>query len=282
MEILEKVKQDEIIRPFETVRQCKDGSLIDVSITVSAVKDAMGRVIGVSAIAHDLRDRKQVEMELRKLSARLLKMQDETRRDMARELHDSVIQGLAAAVINLSMMKDSTHLLPQARKTLEETLKITEEAVREIRTFSYLLHPPLLDVTGLQSALRWYVEGYSKRSGIQVELDLPEGRGRMAKEVELTLFRIVQEALTNIHRHSGGGRATICMRRTTKELSLAISDDGRGMDAETLKKVKREGAVLGVGIAGMKQRLQQLGGRLDISSSNKGTSVTATLPISRL
>jgi PAS domain S-box-containing protein len=278
VEILEKLKRNESIKSFETVRRCKDGSLVDVSVTVSAVKDAAGHVTGVAAIAHDLGDRKRVEKELRRLSARLLKMQDEERRNMARELHDSVIQGLAAAVINLSMMKDTTQLLPEARKTLEETLKITEDAVREIRTFSYLLHPPLLDVMGLQSALRWYVEGYSKRSGVRVELDLPEGRGRMAKEIELTLFRIVQEALTNIHRHSGGSHATICLRQTGKELTLIVSDDGHGMDAQTLEKVRREGAVLGVGIAGMKQRLQQLGGRLDISSSGSGTAVTVTVP----
>ncbi len=280
-EVLEKLRRDEIIRPFETLRRRKDGRLIDVSITVSAVKDATGHLIGVSAISHDLSDRKQVEMELRKLSGRLLKVQDEARRDMARELHDSVIQGLAAAVINLSMMKDSAQLLPEARKTVEETLKITEEAVREIRTFSYLLHPPLLDVTGLQSALRWYVEGYSKRSGVRVTLDLPDGWGRMPKEIELTLFRIVQEALTNIQRHSGGREASISMRRTPEELILTVSDYGRGMDAETLKKVRREGAVLGVGIAGMKQRLRQFGGRLEVSSSDKGTTVVASLPVAR-
>ena len=279
VENMEKLKQGEVIKPFETMRRCKDGSLVDVSVTVSAVKDKTGRVTGVSTIAHDIRDRKQVETELRKLSARLLNMQDEERRNMARELHDSVIQGLAAAVINLSLMKDSLQLSPEAQKTLDETLKITEEAVREIRTFSYLLHPPLLDVMGLQSALRWYVEGYSKRSGVQVDLNLPEGRERLAKDVELTLFRIVQEALTNIHRHSGGIHATICMRRTEHDVTLVISDDGRGMDAETLEKVRREGAVLGVGIAGMKQRLQQLGGHLDVSSNSSGTAVTASVPI---
>ena len=278
--VLDKVKRGEILKPFETVRRCKDGSLIDVSITVSAVKDAMGRVTGISAIAHDLSDRKRVEKELRKLSGRLLKMQDEERRNMARDLHDSVIQGLAAAVINLSMLMDTAQLLPQARVTLEETLKITEDAVREIRTFSYLLHPPLLDVMGIQSALRWYVEGYRKRSGISVELDLAdEGQDRIALEMELALFRIVQEALTNVHRHSGGRRATISMKREAGDLTLTVSDDGHGMDAETLAKVRREGAALGVGIAGMKERIRQLGGRLDISSGSQGTAVTVSLPI---
>jgi PAS domain S-box-containing protein len=277
--VLERLRRGETVKSYETVRQCKDGSLIDISMTLSPVKDAAGRVISVSAIAHDLSDRKQIEMELRKLSARLLKVQDEERRNMARELHDSVIQMLAAAVINLSMLMDAVGLLPEARKTLEDTLKITEDAVREIRTFTYLLHPPLLDAMGLNSALRWYVEGYSKRSGVHVELDLPENSERLPNEVELTLFRIVQEALTNIHRHSGGRSATISMRKRERNLVLIITDDGHGMDSRTLEKVKREGAVLGVGIAGMKQRLQQLGGRLEISSGRQGTSVTATLPI---
>jgi PAS domain S-box-containing protein len=278
LEVLERLKRDEVVRPFETVRRRKDGSLVDVSLTVSAVKDPKGRITGVAAIIHDIRDRKQVEAELKQLSARLLNVQDEERRNMARELHDSVIQGLAAAVINMSLMKDALQLDPEAARTLDETLKITEESVREIRTFSYLLHPPLLDVNGLQSALRWYVEGYSKRSGVQVELDLPDGRERLGNETELALFRIVQESLTNIHRHSGGSRATIRMRRTEKEVTLVISDDGNGMDAQTLEKLRREGAVLGVGIAGMKQRLRQLGGRLEIDSGGGGTAVTASVP----
>ncbi len=279
VEVLERLKRGEVVRPFETVRRRKDGSLVDVSVTASAVKDPMGRITSVSAIAHDIADRKQVERELKELSARLLNVQDEERRNMARELHDSVIQGLAAAIINLSLMKDSLQLDREAARTLDETLKITEESVREIRTFSYLLHPPLLDVNGLQSALRWYVEGYSKRSGVQVDLDLPDGRERLGNEIELTLFRIVQESLTNIHRHSGGRRATIRMRRTAKDVTLVVSDDGHGMDSQTLEKVRREGAVLGVGIAGMKQRLQQLGGRLEIESGGGGTAVTASVPV---
>ncbi|HET7214743.1 MAG TPA: ATP-binding protein, partial [Terriglobia bacterium] len=166
-----------------------------------------------------------------------------------------------------------------AARTLDATLKIIEDSVREIRTFSYLLHPPLLDVNGLQSALRWYVEGYSKRSGVRVDLNLPVKRERLGNEIELALFRIVQESLTNIHRHSGSSRATIRMQRMEKEVTLVVSDDGHGMDAQTLEKVRREGAVLGVGIAGMKQRLQQLGGKLNIASGASGTSVTASVPV---
>ncbi|HET7212239.1 MAG TPA: PAS domain S-box protein [Terriglobia bacterium] len=278
-EVLEKLKRGELVKPFETVRRRKDGSLVDLSVTVSAVKDPRGHINGVAAIAHDIADRKQVEKELKELSARLLQVQDEERRNMARELHDSVIQGLAAAVINLSLLKDSIHLDPEAARTLDATLKIIEDSVREIRTFSYLLHPPLLDVNGLQSALRWYVEGYSKRSGVRVELNLPDKRERLGNDIELALFRIVQESLTNIHRHSGSSRATIRMQRTENEVTLVVSDDGHGMDAQTLEKVRREGAVLGVGIAGMKQRLQQLGGKLNIASGGNGTSVKASVPV---
>ncbi len=278
-QIFEKLKRGEFVRPFETVRVRKDGQLIDVSIAVSPVKDPSGKIAGVSAIAHDIGDRKRVERELRRLSARLLKMQDEERRKIARELHDGAIQGLAAAVINLSMVKDSPELPAEPRKALEEALNLTENAVREIRTFSYLLHPPLLDVTGLASALRWYVEGYSRRSGIEVKLDLPEDQNHIGKEVELTLFRIVQEALTNIHCHSGGRHATICLERNGEGLTLTVADNGHGMDASTLEKVRSAGAPLGVGIAGMKERLRQLGGRLEIASSNRGTIVTAALPM---
>ncbi|MCL5006491.1 MAG: PAS domain S-box protein [Acidobacteria bacterium] len=277
----EKIKRGECIPPFETVRLRKDGSPIEVSITVSAVRDSSGEIVGGSAIVHDISDRKQVERELRKLSARLLKMQDEERRKIARELHDGAIQGLAASVINLSIVKESAQLAPESRKALEEALKLTGNAVREIRTFSYLLHPPLLDVTGLASALRWYVEGYSRRSGIKVTLDFPENGHQIGKEIELTLFRIVQEALANIHRHSGGMEARIYFRQTEKDLTLTVSDNGHGMDAQTLEKVRSEGAPLGVGIAGMKERLRQLGGALDIASGDSGTIVTAILPVPR-
>ena len=274
----EKVKRGARVPPFETVRVRKDGRLIDVSVAVSPVKDPAGRIAGVSAIAHDISDRKRVELDLRKLSARLLKMQDEERRNIARELHDGAIQGLAAAVINLSIVKESVELPPEPSKALEEALKLTGDTVREIRTFSYLLHPPLLDVTGLASALRWYVEGYSRRSGIKVQLDLPENGHQIAKEVELTLFRIVQEALTNIHRHSGGRQAAIRLQWAGEGLTLTVSDDGHGMDSQTLAQVQSEGAALGVGVAGMKERLRQLGGLLEIASSNSGTTVTAALP----
>jgi PAS domain S-box-containing protein len=279
--IFEEVRSGAQVPPFETLHVRKDGRPIDVSVAVSPVKDPAGKIVGLSVIAHDIGDRKRVERELRKLSARLLKMQDEDRRNIARELHDGAIQGLAASVINLSMVKESTQLPPESGKMLEEALKLTTNAVREIRTFSYLLHPPLLDETGLASALRWYVEGYSRRSGIEVDLNLPKNGQQIGKEVELTLFRIVQEALANIHRHSGGHKAGIHIEETPKGLTLTVSDDGHGMDTQTLKKVRSEGAALGVGIAGMKERLRQLGGTLEISSSGSGTVVTASLPVLR-
>lgn len=279
--IFEEVRNGGRVPPFETLHVRKDGQPIDVSVAISPVKDPSGKIVGLSVIAHDIGDRKRVERELRKLSARLLKMQDEERRNVARELHDGAIQGLAASVINLSMVKESVQIPPESGKMLEEALKLTTNAVREIRTFSYLLHPPLLDETGLGSALRWYVEGYSRRSGIEVNLDLPKNGQQIGKEAELTLFRIVQEALANIHRHSGGHNARIRIKATPKGLTLTVSDDGHGMDTQTLEKVRSEGAPLGVGIAGMKERLRQLGGTLEISSSGSGTIVRAALPVLR-
>jgi len=277
----EKVKRGERVPPFETVRVRKDGRLIDVSLAVSPVKSPSGKIVGVSSIAHDIGDLKRVERELRKLSGRLLKMQDEERRYIARELHDGAIQGLAASVINLSMVKESAQLPPESAKALEEALKLTGNAVREIRTFSYLLHPPLLDVTGLASALRWYVEGYSRRSGIKVNLELQENENPIDKDVELALFRVVQESLANIHRHSGGLEAMISLQQTKEGLTLTISDNGHGMDTQTLEKLRSEGAPLGVGVAGMKERLRQLGGQLEISSNRSGTVVSAALPLLR-
>lgn len=278
-EILEKVRRDEIIKPFETVRRCKDGHLVDVSLTISAIKDPQNHTIGISAIAHDLSDRKEVEKELQKLSAWLLKAQDEARRKLARDLHDSVAQNLAAAAIELTALNQAADLWPENRNKVQKALKITKQSVREIRTFSYLLHPPLLDERGLISALEWYVEGYNNRSRVHVELDLPKLLQRMGNDVELTLFRIVQEALTNIHRHSGGRHAAIRIRRRQRHLVLSVSDDGHGMNAATLKKVQRGGAALGVGIAGMTERIRQLGGQLRVTSGRTGTTVTAILPI---
>jgi signal transduction histidine kinase len=219
------------------------------------------------------------EKALRQLSSRLLQLQDEERRRMARELHDSTGQILTALTMKLGVLRRSVGALDlRASGALSESLALAEQCSRQIRTFSYLLHPPLLDEDGLASALAWYVEGFTGRSGINVELDLAPELGRLSQELETTLFRVVQESLTNIHRHSGSRRATIRVVRDGAEVRLEVKDWGRGMDAHTLDKVSRGVSTLGVGICGMRERVRQLGGELQIDSTGRGTTVSVVLP----
>jgi signal transduction histidine kinase len=216
---------------------------------------------------------------LRELSSRLQQMRDEERRRIARELHDSVGQLLAALSMNLSIVEaQSAKLdLPGAR-ALSENSALVQQISSEIRTISHLLHPPLLDAAGLASALRWYVDGFSERSKIQVNLEIPEKFGRLPDEMELAIFRMVQECLTNIHRHSGGTSAIIRVHQQDNEVSIEVQDYGKGIPLERQLQLSSAGRT-GVGFRGMRERLRQLGGRLEIRSGNSGTLVTANLPL---
>ena len=217
---------------------------------------------------------------LRELTARLMQLQDEERRRIARELHDSVGQNLAALTMNLTTVRADIERLSQTAKTVSDSLGLAEDMNKEVRTVSYLLHPPLLDESGLVSALRWYVEGFSERSKIQLTLEIPEDFGRLPQEMETALFRTVQECLTNIHRHSGSAFATIRLTRTTDEIRLKVEDRGVGIEEEKLTKVTSNGPP-GVGIRGMRERMRQLGGSLDLQSNGNGTTVQARLPITK-
>jgi signal transduction histidine kinase len=214
---------------------------------------------------------------LRQLSARLLQMQDEERRRIARELHDSVGQLLAAIGMNLSAMR-STSLTPVAAKAAEENATLLAQISSEIRTISHLLHPPLLDEMGLASALRWYVEGFSERSKIAVLLDVPSAIGRLDKDVEIALFRVVQECLTNVHRHSGSNSASVRISHEGGTVRVEIKDGGRGIPPEMREPVSSSGR-MGVGFRGMRERIAQLGGALEVQCDGTGTLVTATLPL---
>ncbi|HEY3129902.1 MAG TPA: GAF domain-containing protein, partial [Acidobacteriota bacterium] len=225
----------------------------------------------------------QAEMALRQLSGRLLQLQDEERRRLARELHDTTGQTLAALVINLSTVKSrSGNLKEKDRRMLAEILELAEECSREIRTLSYLLHPPALDELGLTSTLRWYVEGFVERSGIQVDMVMPPKLEGLPQEAEVALFRIVQESLTNINRHSGSSTAGIRIAINNGEVMLEVKDQGRGMPPRTLEEPVGGVSGLGVGIAGMRERIRQLGGRLEIDSGEGGTTVKAMLPVFRV
>jgi len=220
----------------------------------------------------------QAERKLRDLSASLLQTQDEERRRIARELHDGIGQDMAAMKMNLSRIaRERANLSVGAERALDENCQLIEEASQQIRTMSHLLHPPLLDEVGIESALRWYVEGFAERSKIKVRMELTPGFGdELPRDLALSLFRIVQESLTNIHRHSGSPTAIIRIERSPSEIVLRVQDEGHGISAEQREKIySGEG---GVGFRGMQERVRQFGGRLEIESSERGTRVTAVVP----
>jgi PAS domain S-box-containing protein len=237
-----------------------------------------GEYLGYLGSCIDRTDRKRVERALHQLSGKLLELQDDERRRISRELHDTTAQNLAVLSMNLSVVKNAASVLgSKTQQAVSESLSLAEQCSQEIRTLSYLLHPPLLDELGLVSALRAYTTGYTNRTAIQIELKMDE-IGRLPGEIETTLFRIVQEALTNVHRHSGSTKAEIRVIRDPKEVRLQVSDEGRGVPLESLDIIS-EGGSVGVGIAGMRERAIQLGGQLKIASSAQGTTITAILPL---
>ena len=217
--------------------------------------------------------------KLRRLTTRLLELQDEERRRIARELHDSIGQMLAALGMNLSRVRADIDRLTTTMSTLTDSDDLVREMSKEVRTISHLLHPPLLDEAGLSSALSWYTDGFAQRSRIDVDLDCPDDFGRIPREMETAVFRLVQECLTNIHRHSGSPTAKIRLHRSDHEVVIEVEDKGKGIPTEKLDRMASAGAP-GVGITGMKERVRQLGGTLEISSDRTGTKIIARLPIS--
>jgi signal transduction histidine kinase/FixJ family two-component response regulator len=215
---------------------------------------------------------------LRVLSMRMMQMQDEDRRRIARDLHDSAGQLLAALGMELADLNGrAAALSPELAADINSSLQLVQQLTQEIRTASYLLHPPLLDDAGLSGALRWYVAGLSKRSGIAITLELDEALGRLPRDLEAAVFHIVQESLTNIHRHSGSKTARLRIARTGGRLSLEIEDEGSGIPAEVLREIQTQGS--GVGIAGMRERVLHFNGDIRITSVNTGTRIAVTFPV---
>jgi PAS domain S-box-containing protein len=281
----------------------RDGTSFTAMVTDSPVLDDNGVMIGIIGVSLDLSARERAEEayrkanqelelrverrtqelnaaneNLRELSGRLLQLQDEERRRIARELHDSVGQLLAAISMNTETIKaESEKLSHAAAEALFHNSRMVDEILGQIRTISHLLHPPLLDEAGLASALDWYVNGFSQRSNIEVSLDMPNELGRLSRELELTIFRVVQESLTNIHRHSGSTTASIQITCDDGRLSLQIRDTGKGMSPT--KAIALKTGASGVGLRGMRERLAQVGGDLTLQSDGNGTLVTAILPL---
>lgn len=225
------------------------------------------------------RQLRESAVSFRMLSAKVLELQDRERRRIARELHDSVGQYLAVLRMNIGQLgaaKDQ--LTPAQQNLLPEALELTDHAITEVRTISYLLHPPMLDHAGLDGAVRWYSEGFAKRSGLKIDLDVPDLDERLPRELELALFRVLQESLTNVHRHSGAHSVKIDLHRNADQVTLTVKDDGRGLSPEAMKRFKA-GLAGGVGLAGMLERLAELDGRLEVESDKSGTTLRATVPM---
>ncbi len=265
----------------------RDGHVVWFHCEAKMVHDDTGRPWFLHGVGFDVTELKQAEEELkhrgeelRQLTANLLSIQDEEQRRIARELHDGAAQNLAAVAMNLSLLMDSQASArePQSRRILSESLALVQQCVRELRNLSYLLHPPLLDDLGLAAALKSYVEGFSQRSGIRVTLEIPPDLKRLSPEVETALFRITQEGLANVHRHSGSPRARIRITLAPTEVRLEVEDEGKGQ-VPLGNNGNGNGARFGVGIPGMRERAQQLGGRMEIKSDSRGTVVTVTLPL---
>ncbi len=272
--LTESVLEGETVRTTGRRRR-KDKRLVDVEIQgVPLIVEA--EEIAAYVMYQDLTEIKQAAASLRTLTGKLLSAQDEERRRVSRELHDTTAQSLVGLTMHLAKFKKSAckRLSVRSQKLLEESVQIAEQCAKEIRTFSYLLHPPLLDDVGLKAAIEWYVSGFSARTGIEIDLDLCVEHLRLRREAELALFRIVQESLSNVRRHARSRRAKIVLHKGDNEAILQIRDYGRGFSRpNTIQEI-----LSGVGIAGMRERLEHLGGRLKIDSG-RGTTVQATLPL---
>ena len=218
---------------------------------------------------------------LQTLSARLLQVQEEERRRLARELHDSTGQILTALKIDLASLENRLQIENLAPQSLSQAVSLVDEALREIRTTSHLLYPPLLEEVGFRSAAQWYVEGFARRSNIHVQLRLSSIQ-RMSRSLEIALFRILQESLTNIYRHSDSRTADVQLEGCTNSVTLQIRDYGKGIPARLLNQFKQRGYGTGVGLAGMRERIQEFGGCLEIFSDRSGTLVRASVPATDL
>ena len=287
----------------------KDGSKFWANVVITALKDESGRIRGYGKVTRDFTERvwaqnavqranqelkKEIlekkmaeqqlhrsEESLRKLSLHLLRTQDEERRRIGRDLHDSLGQYLAVLKINLDSVQLS---LPpgndKAQSLLTQCGRLADDALREVRTLSYLLYPPMLEELGLKSAIPWCVDGFGKRSGIKTTVEIPADFGRLSRDMELALFRVLQEALTNVHRHSGSTTAKIRLREKDDAVVLEIEDQGKGFPPGVLETSENAlPAELGVGLRGMNERMRQLGGRIELVPADKGTIIRAVVPV---
>jgi len=240
----------------------------------------IGLVFSFRTVLMQVTMRATAEQSVRRLSARILKAQDEERRRIARELHDGVGQLFAALVMELDLLAQKLKGNAEMQERVDGSHQIAAQGLSETRTISYLLHPPMLDELGFEHALRWYVEGFTKRSKVEVALNFSPGFKRPPEACELVLFRVIQEALTNVHRHSGSTRAEINVTQHPDRINVSIRDFGKGIATDLLRDIELSSAGAGVGLGGMRERVSELGGHFVLESGPEGTVVNVTVPIS--
>jgi PAS domain S-box-containing protein len=283
--LMEKLEHGSV-RDVEIQGRTRSNAVVDLLISITRVNiSGESLLLGIGI---DLTDRKRTEAELRtteqhlrRLTARLMQAQDDERRRVSRSLHETTAQDVASLKMLLSRVRRTTAVLPEEdRRRLDEAVQLTDRITSDIRTVSYLMHPPLLEEAGVVSAIRWYAGGFSRRSGIAVDLDLPLWLPRMARETETIAFRVVQEAMLNVHQHAHSPDAVIRLRLDSGRLLVAVEDHGSGVAPGKLAALMSDSSAAGVGIAGIRERLQQVGGTLEMSSRPGHTVLTAAIPFS--
>lgn len=290
---------------YEGWRVRKDGSRFWANVLIAVIRDDEGKLLGFAKVTRDFTERMRVqealrqanrelekevaertaaqqklgdsEKSLRQLSLHLLRTQDEERRRIGRDLHDSLGQYLAVLKINLDSLASLTGSKDeQTSQTVSQCLRLVEESIKDVRTISYLMYPPLLEEMGLKSAVPWYLDGFAKRSGINTTFEVSADFVRLPRDVELAMFRVLQESLTNVHRHSESPTADVRLLMKEGMAVLEVSDQGKGISPETLEEGSQDWiGSTGVGLRGMSERIRQLGGKLEVSSTPQGTTVTA-------
>jgi signal transduction histidine kinase len=274
--VMQQMEQEEDALLHQRLRRSNTLFVVFLIILTAAFAVAVSFFwIQYQLLLQELSAREQAEASAHRLSARVLRLQDEERRRLSRELHDGLGQNLVAAKLSLSNLATSN----PDDSVVNECLKSIDASLAEVRTISYLLHPPLLDDIGIASAARWYVEGLSKRSGIEVAVDIPDQPERMPHAAELALFRVLQESLTNIHRHSKASRAEVSLRIVNHNAVLRVRDYGTGIAPETLECFLKDGTHVGVGLAGMQERVREQGGMFTIQSADTGTTIEVKMPL---
>jgi PAS domain S-box-containing protein len=249
----------------------KDRSRFWANILITALRDHQGALVGYAKITRDATERLRADEAQHELSVKLLHVQDEERRRISRELHDMTGPVMSSVLMNLAIVeRDVAVLSEKSRSALREAEALARRCASQVRTLSYLLHPPLLTEVGLAAAVQWFLDGFSQHTGISTHLEAPAELGRLSDETEISLFRVVQECLTNIHRHANSLTAEVRLQIAGQKLTLEVIDRGKGSPGEFTE---------GLGIKGMRERLHELGGNLEISSTASGTAVRATVPV---